>query len=219
MSFKISEFQAEVANRGLARQNRFQVSIPNTGDLRLFNLFCQSASLPGATVQVKKQNLFGPAYIRPANINYGEQISLSFLCDKDMQIRKGFDEWLHQVINKSSFTVAYKSDYARDVLIDQLNEKEEITYSIRLVEAFPVSIGALALNQSALDRFHILPVTLAYRYWEYGDNAFNSDTFIPGNKPSEFSIREWNKRPPPKPLDEDQQIRDQLGLINNITGL
>lgn len=218
MTFKISDFQSEVAGRGLARQNRFQVTIPNTADIRLFQLFCQSASLPGATVQVKKQNLFGPAYIRPANINYGEQISLSFLCDKNMDIRRGFDDWIHQVINKSSFTVAYRSDYARDVYIDQLDEKENITYSIKLVDAFPVSIGALALNQSALDRFHILPVTLAYRYWEYGDNAFNSQLYTAESAPSEFSVREWNKRPPPKPLNADEQITEQQELISNITG-
>lgn len=218
MTFKISNFQAVVANRGLARQNRFQVTIPSAIDESLLKLFCQSASLPGATVQVKKQNLFGPAYIRPANINYGEQISLSFLCDKSMDVRRAFDDWIHQVINKSSFTVAYKSAYARDILIHQLNEKEEVTYGIKLVEAFPVSIGALALNQSALDRFHILPVTLAYRYWEYHDSDFNSATFTPGQSPNEFSLREWNKRPPPKPLNGDEQITEQQELISNITG-
>ena len=101
MTFSISEFQAKVADKGLARQNRFQVIIPNSGDLELFTLYCQAASLPGASVQVKKQNLFGPAYIRPANINYGEQLTLSFLIDREMKIKKGFDDWVHQIFQFS----------------------------------------------------------------------------------------------------------------------
>lgn len=216
MTFSVSEFQSKVASVGLARPNRFQVIIPNTGDLSLFTLFCQGATLPGATIQVKKQNLFGPAYIRPTNINYGEQISLSFFCDKDMIIRRGFDDWIHQVIKKSSFTVAYKSDYARDVIIHQLDEKENIVYGIKLVEAFPINIGALALNQSSNNVFHILPITLAYRYWEYHDNDFNSAVFTPGITPEEYKTREWNSRPPPKPITN--QPNEALGQISDFFG-
>lgn len=217
MTFSISQFQAAVANRGLARQNRFQVIIPNMGsgsDGELFILLCQSASLPGATIQVKKQNLFGPAYIRPTNINYGEQLSLSFLCDKDMIVKKGFDEWMHQVINKSSFTVAYQSSYARDVLIHQLDNAEKIVYGIKLVGAFPISMGALSLSQSAVDRFHTLPITLAYRYWEYHDSDFNSATFNPATTASQFATRPWNSRPAPVPTISEQeqgQISDFFG--------
>jgi hypothetical protein len=90
-----------------------------------------------------------------------------------MQTKKIFDSWIHTVVNKSTFTVNYKSSYVRDVVINQLDERENITYSVKLVDAFPVQIGNLALNQSALDRFHILPVTLNYRFWEtnYIDNS------------------------------------------------
>ena len=173
----ISKFVAEVTKRGLARQNRFEVIIPNLfGDERLISLLCQSASLPGATVAVKKQMLFGPAYVRPASINYGDTISLSFLCDKDMSVRRAFDAWMHRVVNPSSFTVNYKDEYARNITIHQLDEKENYTYSIVLIDAFPVQLGALALNQSAMDRFHILPVTFSYRVWETYDIT-NTDIF------------------------------------------
>jgi hypothetical protein len=217
MTFSVSQFQAAVANRGLARQNRFQVIIPNMGsgaDGELFILFCQAASLPGATIQVKKQNLFGPTYIRPANINYGEQLSLSFLCDKDMIVKRGFDEWVHQVINKSSFTVAYQSSYARDVIIHQLDNAEKVVYGIKLVGAFPISMGALSLSQSAVDRFHILPITLAYRYWEYHDSDFNSATFNPTTTASQFATRPWNSRPAPTPTTSQQE----LGQISDFFG-
>ena len=145
----ISNFLAEVASRGLARQNRFEVQIPNLfGDERLVSLFCQSASIPGATVAVKKQTLFGPTYVRPASINYGDTITLSFLCDKEMNVRRAFDKWIHTVINPSSFTVNYKDEYARTVTIYQLDEQENYTYSVKLIDAFPVSVGALEIGRA-----------------------------------------------------------------------
>jgi hypothetical protein len=221
MTFSISQFQAAVANRGLARQNRFQVIIPKMGsgaDGELFILLCQAASLPGATIQVKKQNLFGPAYIRPTNINYGEQLSLSFFCDKDMIVKRGFDEWIHQVINKSSFTVAYQSSYARDVIIHQLDNAEKIVYGIKLVDAFPISMGALSLSQSAVDRFHILPITLAYRYWEYHDSDFNSATFNPATITSQFARTTWNSRPRPESLIDESGMAQNPEFVGfNIT--
>jgi hypothetical protein len=177
----VSEFVSEISGRGLARQNRFLVEIPNVnfwpgGDENLLSLLCQSASLPGATIAVKKQNLFGPAYIRPASINYGETLAMTFLCDQEMWIKRLFDLWMHRVVNLSSFTVNYKNEYARDIVISQLDTKENATYQVKLIDAFPVSMGAMALNQSALDRFHLLPMTFAYRYWET-DLVSNSEIF------------------------------------------
>jgi hypothetical protein len=93
-----------------------------------------------------------------------------------MLVRKAFDNWIHSIVNPSSFTVNYKDEYARTITIYQLDEKENYTYSIQLIDAFPTVIGALSLNQAALDRFHILPVTFSYRVWETGDIR-NTDIF------------------------------------------
>lgn len=198
MTFSISEFQAEVSTRGLARQNRFEVIIPNVNFLRgadesLLTLFCQSASIPGATVALKKQNLFGPAHLRPANINYGETFSASFLCDRGMWVKNLFDIWIHRVINPSSFTVAYKYEYARDIIVNQVDDSGTPTYSVKLIDAFPVSLGAMALNQSALDRFHMLPVTFAYRYWET-DYVRNSEIYDVSVTPPLESIKPWGSK-------------------------
>lgn len=180
-TFSVTEFQQTIAKTGLARQNRFQVLIPNLTNGKLISLLCQGASLPGATIITKKQTLFGPTYIRPGSINYGETLQLSFLCDKEMEVKKTFDLWMHRVINQSSFTVNYKDEYARDIIIYQLDEGENITYSVKLIDTFPVIMGALSLNQAALDRYHILPITFAYRYWETLDidNSQNYNFDIP----------------------------------------
>lgn len=206
MTLKISEFLATVADKGLARQNRFEVIISNLfGSERLISLMCQTASLPGAAVQLKTQTLFGPAYFRPGTINYGGTLNLSFLCDGDMEVKKLFDRWIHTVINPSSFTVNYKDSYSRDVYINQLDEKENITYSVRLADAFPTQIGSLGLGQANLDRFHILPVTLSFRYWETAEISNNEIVNIPTST-TPIPLKQFNSRYPqptlpPEPVD------------------
>ena len=206
----ISNFLAQVTKLGLARQNRFEVQIPNLfGDERLISLFCQSATLPGASLALKKQTLFGPAYIRPASINYGESITLSFLCDKDMLVRKAFDNWIHSIVNPSSFTVNYKDEYARTITIYQLDEKENYTYSIQLIDAFPTVIGALSLNQAALDRFHILPVTFSYRVWETADIT-NTDIFQSTIVGPEELIKTTRTTQPQPPVGRTNTAEDYI---------
>lgn len=206
-TFSVSEFQQTITSTGLARQNRFQVLIPNINNQRILSLLCQSSNIPGATLQVKRQTLFGPSYIRPGSINYGETVQMSFLCDKDMEVRKTFDGWIHSVINPSSFTVNYKDEYARDIIIYQLDEGENITYSLRLVDAFPLSVGSLQVNQAALDRFHMLPVTFSYRYWETLDisNSENYDPFVEG--PTEKLKQQKTTQPEiPKPIQNRPDV-------------
>lgn len=177
-TFSVQDFVSEVSKTGLARQNRFEVLIPNIENEKLISLLCQGGTIPGASIVVKRQNLFGPTYIRPGNINYGESAQFSFLCDKNMDVKKMFDTWVHRVISPSAFTVNYKDEYCRDIVINQLDEGEQVTYSVKLIDAFPIALGSLSVNQAALDRFHILPVTFSYRYWETLDIS-NSEVYDP----------------------------------------
>lgn len=194
----IQNFLSEIGKRGLARPNRFEVRISNVdflpGDVsRILPLLCQSAALPGATILTRTQNLFGPIYVRPTSINYGDTLSMNFLVDKDMLVKNLFDTWIHNVVNMSSFTVNYKDAYARDILISQLDESERATYSVTLVDAFPISMGALSLNQGSNDTFHILPVTFSYRYWSSDViQQDKSETSII-NGPQE-KLKEWGPK-------------------------
>lgn len=169
--FTIQRFKSQVFSAGLARENRFEVILPEVGPgSGLMTLMCKSASLPNLVVLTKQQKLFGPPAIRGGSVDYGGQgVQMSFLLDSKMNVKKYFDDWIHKVVNPGSFTVNYSKDYSYPVYIYQLNEKEERTYEIKLTDAFPTSVGPLNLDQGSNDSFHVLPVTLAYRYWESQD--------------------------------------------------
>ena len=168
MAFSIENFTGQVFGGGLARENRFRVTMPNevSGE-QLVSLFCESSSLPQLIVISKQQRLFGPAHVRAATIDYGGAgLAMTFYVDREMRVKKWFDAWMHKCVNPGEYTVKYLSEYAGDILIEQLDEQDNVTYAVKLIGAFPTSCGPLSLNHGSLDTFHKLPVTFTYRYWE-----------------------------------------------------
>lgn len=175
-NFSISKFQTEVRVRGLAKPNRFEISFPTPKGLadltqtiwtnRLVSLFCESANLPSKTIGVKQQRIYGPAYQRPFNSEYGgEGITMTFLLDTDMDVKGFFDAWTNIIVDPFQYFVHYADNYTVPITIFQLDEKDNITYAITLEDAFPRSVALLDLNNSTQNQVHKLNVTFSYRRW------------------------------------------------------
>lgn len=172
-TFSLDNFRTEVlSGAGLARTNRFEVEIlpPRAlgGDLgRLTSLYVEQANIPLLNIFSKAFKIFGPTYQRPVTSEYGgEGLSLTFHVDRDMQIRRFFEDWMHTVVDPVTFTVGYQADYASSILIKQLNEQNETTYAVELLEAFPRNLNIMELNNASSNQTHRLNVLFAYRYWQ-----------------------------------------------------
>ena len=175
-NFNLSQFIGAVREDSLARVNRFEViiNIPddliltrkNRSNARAVSLYCEMASLPPVNISTKSFKIFGPTYQRPFGAEYGgEGISLTFHVDRDMQVKKFFDEWTARVVDPKSGFVGFQEDYISTIRLRQLNEQDEVTYELELEEAFPRSVNLLELNNSAQNQTHRLNVLFAYRYW------------------------------------------------------
>ena len=174
-NFSLKQFQSQVRARGVAKPNRFEVEIPvpplfsrrgNFLDIRAVNLFCESTTLPGQVIGVKQQRIYGPAYQRPYGTDFGgEGITMVFLLDQPMDIKAFFDTWLSIIIDPVTYNVHYPDDYTVNLNIKQLNEKDQVSYSVTLQDCFPRSYNMLDLNQSSTNSVHKLSVNFAYRKW------------------------------------------------------
>jgi hypothetical protein len=175
-NFNLSQFIGAVREDSLARVNRFEVfintpsdlllSLKNRSNARAVSLYCEMASLPPVNISTKSFKIFGPTYQRPFGAEYGgEGISLTFHVDRDMQVKKFFDEWTARVVDPKSGFVGFQEDYISTLTLKQLNEQDEVTYELELEEAFPRSVNLLELNNSAQNQTHRLNVLFAYRYW------------------------------------------------------
>ena len=173
-SFNLSLFLSAIREDSLARVNRFEVMITapkgmsdvNRSYADFTSLYCEMASLPPVSISTKSFKIFGPTYQRPYGAEYGgEGISLTFHVDRDMQVKKFFDEWTARVVDPKSGLVGFQEEYISTINLRQLDEQENVTYELQLEEAFPRSVNLLELNNSAQNQTHRLNVLFAYRYW------------------------------------------------------
>lgn len=172
-AFSLDDFRSKVLGTGLARTNRFEVLIPPPKALnvpgtnaRTVNLLVEQASMPMLNIFSKAFKIFGPTYQRPITSEYGgEGLSMTFHVDREMYVRKFFEDWMHAVIDPVTFTVGYQEEYITDIYIRQLDEQSNVTHEVILKEAFPRNLNLMDLNHSSSNQTHRLNVLFAYRYW------------------------------------------------------
>lgn len=188
-NFSLDRFRTKVLSEGLAKTNRFEVLIPlcralspyySTRDSELISLYCEGASLPPQIIGVRTQRIYGPLYQRPFGIEYGgEGLPMTFIVDRAMDVKAYFDSWMSKIIDPYQFFVYYPADYSVDLTINQLDEQDNIVYTVVIYDAFPRSITLMELNNTAQNQFHRLNVNFAYRRWAPGHPKTNRVKYPP----------------------------------------
>ena len=149
MSGSISEFKSSF--RGdLARPNRFDVKIPvpltliqYVGQARQLNYRCEAAQLPSRTFATAEQKIgSNPTEKYPYHTTYND-LDLTFLVDSDMNQKVFMDAWLEYINPSYNYNFKYKEDYATTITINQYDVTNELTYSINIYDAYPISMNQI----------------------------------------------------------------------------
>lgn len=212
-NYSLERFRSEVlAGAGLARTNRFEVSIRvpsglDWGDGELVNLYAEQTNFPMLNINTKSFKIFGPSYQRPISSEYGgEGLSITFHVDREMRVKKFFEDWMHLVVNKDTFAVKYQREYISTISIKQLDEYENTTHEVEILEAFPRNMNLMELNNSSSNQTHRLNMLFAYRLWR------------DPNKVNAVAIPRTLYNPEvPREFEEDGQLTDER-LWNWQTG-
>lgn len=182
------------AKLGFARSNSFLVELPtNFGGNSLLgqlatlggnqlNLLCNSVTLPGKQILTNDRRVG----LEFQKIAYGyavDDVSMTFYALNDYGIKKYLDNWMGTIVDEENHTVAYKSDYERDIRIHQLrkpiiNKSFDIgplginvglgagtVYSVQLLKAFPTTVSAIELNNE-LDGLIQVTCQFSYTRWK-----------------------------------------------------
>jgi hypothetical protein len=170
MAGSISDFKSSFTT-DVSRSSKFDVSIPIPLTLlpyfnsaKSLNQRCEVASLPGRTFATTDQKTYGPIEKHPYLTTYND-IDLTFIVDDDMSQKIFFDGWLDYVNPMYNYDFHYKGDYATVITINQYDVNNQLSYSVNLYDAYPVSVNQLDLDWSA-EGYHKLVVSFAYTYWE-----------------------------------------------------
>lgn len=171
MPRSINDFKSTF-KKDLARPSRFDVNIPvpltlipYVKDARNLTYRCENAQLPGRTFATTEQKIGSNPVEKYPYLSTFNDIDLTFIVDDDMQQKLFFDAWLNFINPQYNYNFRYKGDYSTVITINQYDLKNDVTYSVNLYDAYPVSVNQLDLDWSS-DTHHKLVVTFAYTYWK-----------------------------------------------------
>ena len=168
----ISSFQND-----LARPNRFDVNIPipltliqyrNISQRLTFR--CENANLPGRTISTTDQKIYNIVEKFPNQTTY-QDMDMIFIVGGDMAEKQFFDAWLELINPTTNFNFKYKGDYSTSITVNQYDINNNLTYTIELIDAYPIAVNQLDLDWSN-DGYHKLTVVFAYTYWK--NNSLNN---------------------------------------------
>ena len=182
---------------GVAHTNKFQVLIntpfgSSSQETEGITLRCDAVTMPGRTMNTTPVNeRYGPATQMVDGWTF-EDVTCSFLADTSFKVRDFFSTWHYNMYDAQEpflrggrapkFNMRFYDDYVSDVEIYLLDNNGKATYGVKLVEAFPKTIGANEFNMATTNELQKISVTFAYRYWiEKINNDVGDDVDEPGD--------------------------------------
>jgi hypothetical protein len=166
---------SEAIGNALGQKNDAQKSA-NPGLTRYLALQCETAELPGKTIQTEDVKIYGPTFKVPYQTQYAET-SLTFLCTNEFYERKLFDRWMEAIMPTDTNNLRYpkgrNSRYLTQITITQFDDLIKQIYAVNLIDAFPIGVAAQPLSWSE-EGFHRVTVQFAYqKYRPIYDGTYN----------------------------------------------
>lgn len=164
----ISAFQEKILSKNRpAKANRFVVeitSIPNwsNGNYDMISLFCESVSLPGRQITTMEYSPFLNDIKVPTGYT-NDDVEMTFLVTEDYSIKKMLDHWLNLVIDPKTYLFNYKEKYVSTITIKCLDEADKTKYTVKLLEAYPYQLNAMAFSMESESTAQKISATFTYK--------------------------------------------------------
>lgn len=141
--------------------------IPSANKVKNMNSRVEMAELPGRSIATTEAKTVGPSRKMPYTALYNE-VPMTFQLSEDMYEKKLFEAWHDLMYNPRSNTAGYYDDYVTTVQIDQLSIADEVTHSVKLIEAYPAIVSPMMLDSSSTSAIHKVVVSWNYHRYESG---------------------------------------------------
>ena len=159
----IEQFKSVVSKRhGMAQANMFQVILPPIPGSNIsaseINLLCSAVSLPGRQIQTADR-VIGTVNEKVAIGSVTDDVSFTFRVLNDYGIKKYFDVWQKIAYNPDTREIGYKSDYRKQVVINQLKKGQGFPVLDASTTLFPKSPFPINID---LDVNFVTPASIIY---------------------------------------------------------
>jgi hypothetical protein len=171
----VSDVINSALGRGSQETDEFSKTSNSTMS-RYLALQCETAELPGKTLQTADVKIYGPIFKVPYQTMYSDT-TLTFMCTNDFFERKLFDKWMEAIMpsdtNNLRFPKSELTRYMTNIKIIQYDEFIKQIYAIELLDAFPIGVAPQTLSWSE-EGFHRLSIQFAYqKYRTIYDGNYN----------------------------------------------
>lgn len=165
----LDRFIEQIKSRGMARTNKFRVTISPPKALRDafrvedIQIYCTQAALPGISLTLTENEMSGAA--KKVAVSEGnDDIDLVFYVGADMKEKNFFDRWMKMIVDPNTHRASYYDDYVGQIIIETLaNDGKTKTYAVKLVEAHPMAITPVQLDGTEQDAVMKLQVTITWK--------------------------------------------------------
>lgn len=167
----IDQFRSTIAAKGVARPNRFDVSIFYPAGLggmtnSEVNLRVKTIDMPGRNISTTtNETIYGPTHEIAMGLTYADEVSVTFILSSALEEKKWFDSWQEWIYNPRTYALNFYKDYIGNLELYQLNERNERTYGVRLLEVFPKTVNAISYTQDGVSAIQELSVAFAFKEW------------------------------------------------------
>ena len=174
----IDDFKANLIGGG-ARANQFRVTVtPPSGiaiglDTRRTSFLVTGTNLPPSTlgeiaVPFRGRNIYVSGD-RPAP----EAWTTTFYNDTDFMIRNAMERWQNGINDYANNTgVVNPADYQTDLFVEQLDRDDTVLKTYIFRNAYPLTIGEIALSSAEAGELETFDVTWRYQHFEPSGVSF-----------------------------------------------
>lgn len=154
---------------GFAKANRYRVDFTGNTNPESLNVMCDAVTWPGR--QISTNEVFTDMKAsRRAYAFINDDVTVSFILSNDWYAWDYLNKWHESVIGNISgdrnFTVNFKEDYQRQILISHLDESDKIRKQILLKGAFPTTLSSLELANQNENTVLRVTATFSYENWQ-----------------------------------------------------
>jgi len=154
---------------GFAKANRYQVIFPGDTNPQSLDIMCDAVTWPGRQISTNEVYTDMKASKRAyAFIN--DDVTVSFILSNDWYAWDYLNDWHKSVIGNingnSDFTVNFKADYQRQIVIRHIDEGDNIRKEVVLKGAFPTTLSSMELANQNENTVLRVTANFSYENWE-----------------------------------------------------
>lgn len=181
------EFFSYITKYGLSKSNRFEIEfLPPAKVVELaqqhnllrgginitkqLSLMCEASEIPSYSLSTLETKTNGDYHKLPYDAIYSD-IPFTFNLNDRMDEKKILDVWFSVIFDKENHISSYYEDYVVDVIVHQLDRFDKRIYSVKLVNAFPVTMNSLSIGNTETNTTHKLNVQFAFSKWVALDSS------------------------------------------------